>query len=141
TFLAVLHARVVARIRWRRNRLSACAAGSGVLRFGEPDWRTPMPRRMDPARLEELVSSAKDEVTRPAAEVAARLYKALLALPELKLLDGTTATVEAYYPPEVDDDAGQVHCGIDVRLASGALLEFTPTTPAGKNRSSAPSGR
>ena len=47
-----------------------------------------------------------------------------MTLPEIILADGTTARVEAYYSPRVDDE-GQHHCGIDVRLSSGELLEFT----------------
>jgi hypothetical protein len=85
-----------------------------------------MARRINRARLGPFVAAAKDAATAPAAEVAARLYKAILALPEINLLDGSTAKVEAYYPPEVNDD-GQQNCGIDVRLSNGDLLEFTLT--------------
>ena len=67
---------------------------------------------------------AKNEVTKPASDVVTQLYEALLSLPELRLSDGTTGKVEVYYAPEVDED-GCVHCGIDVRLSNGNLLEFT----------------
>lgn len=76
------------------------------------------------ARFDELAASAKDEVTRPAGDILAQIYAALLALPEIKLADGTTARIEAYFPPQLDDD-GQQHCGIDVRLDNGHSLEFT----------------
>jgi hypothetical protein len=72
----------------------------------------------------ELVEGSRDETTKYAGEVLAELYQGLLKLPPIQLPDGTTACVEAYYPPQVDDD-GERHCGIDVRLSSGDLLEFT----------------
>jgi hypothetical protein len=77
-------------------------------------------------KLARLVADAKTDVMHSAAEVAARLYNAIGSLPEMKLLDGSTAKVEKFSPPEVNDD-GQWQCGIDVRLASGDLLEFTLT--------------
>jgi hypothetical protein len=67
---------------------------------------------------------AKNEVTKPAQEVAAQLYESLVNLPELRLSDGTIGKVEVYYAPEADEE-GCVHCGIDVRLSNGNLLEFT----------------
>jgi hypothetical protein len=82
-----------------------------------------MHRRSKAELLKELMD-AKNEATKPAGEVLAQLYQALLSLPELRLPDGTTAKVEAYYAPETDDE-GQAHCGIDVRLGNGNLLEFT----------------
>ncbi len=85
-----------------------------------------MPRRINRARLGPFVDAAKEAATANAAEVTARIYNALLALPEIRLLDGSTAKIEAYYPPEVNDD-GQRNCGIDVRLSNGDLLEFTLT--------------
>ncbi|MDA7980150.1 MAG: hypothetical protein MPJ50_15395 [Pirellulales bacterium] len=72
----------------------------------------------------EQILAAKDEVTGPAEEILSKLYEALLQLPEFELADGTKAQVEAYYPPGVDEE-GEVHCGIDVRLSNGSLLEFT----------------
>jgi hypothetical protein len=74
--------------------------------------------------LEALLASAKDEVTKPAGDAIGQLYQALLAMPELKLSDGTTAKVEAFFPPHTDSE-GRMHCGIDLRLANGHLLEFT----------------
>lgn len=83
-----------------------------------------MAKRLNAARLHELVASSKDEVTKHAPEVLSQLYEGLLKLPVMTLADGTTASVEAYYPPQQDEE-GQEHCGIDVRLSSGDLLEFT----------------
>jgi hypothetical protein len=82
-----------------------------------------MRKKMNAEWLKRLMD-AKNEATKPAGEVAAQLYAALVNLPELRLSDGTTAKVEVYYAPEVDED-GCVHCGIDVRLNDGSLLEFT----------------
>jgi hypothetical protein len=82
-----------------------------------------MRKKMNAEWLKRLID-AKDEATEPAGEVAAQLYTALVNLPELQLSDGTTGKVEVYYAPEVDED-GCVHCGIDVRLSNGNLLEFT----------------
>ena len=73
--------------------------------------------------LDEILT-AKDEVTGPAAEVLEHLYQALMQVPEFRLSDATTATVEAYYPPTIDEE-GEAHCGIDVRMGNGNLLEFT----------------
>jgi hypothetical protein len=74
--------------------------------------------------LDELVSQYRDEVTTPAAEILKQIYATLLATPEFRLADGRSAKVEAYYPPEADDD-DKMHCGIDVRLSDGTQLEFT----------------
>lgn len=82
-----------------------------------------MRRRSNAERIQEILS-AHDEATKPAADVLAQLYQALLTLPEMRLADGTTAKVEAYYPPQTDDE-DELHCGIDVRLSNGNLLEFT----------------
>ncbi len=83
-----------------------------------------MTKRTQAARIQELVNSSRGEVTKYAGEVLAELYQGILKLPPVTLADGTTARVEAYYPPQLDED-GQHHCGIDVRLSSGDLLEFT----------------
>ena len=83
-----------------------------------------MAKRINSARLHELVESSRDEVTKHAGDVLAELYRGLLKLPPMTLADGTTASVEAYYPPQVDEE-GQHHCGVDVRLSGGDLLEFT----------------
>ena len=56
-------------------------------------------------------------------EVAQQLYQALLNVPSLQLKDGTEAHVQAYYPPQLNE-AGEVECGVDVRLPDGHL-EFT----------------
>jgi hypothetical protein len=53
-----------------------------------------------------------------------QIYQALLALNELKLSDGKTAKVEAFFPPQ-EDAEGRLHCGFDLRLANGKHLEFT----------------
>jgi hypothetical protein len=74
--------------------------------------------------VDELVSQYRDEVTAPAAEILKHIYATLLATPEFRLADGRSAKVEAYYPPEADDD-DKMHCGIDVRLSDGTQLEFT----------------
>lgn len=83
-----------------------------------------MAKRVNAEKFQELVGRSRSEVTKYAGEVLAELYQGILKLPEITLADGTTARVEAYYPPQVDDDE-QNHCGIDVRLSSGDLLEFT----------------
>lgn len=83
-----------------------------------------MAKRLSAVHLQELIESSKDEATKHAPEILVQLYEGLLKLPEMMLADGTTARVEAYYPPQPDDE-GQQHCGIDVRLSSGDLLEFT----------------
>ena len=75
-----------------------------------------MPERINQARLEELLATSKAEVTKPAGKIARHLYRALLALPELKLSDGSTAKVEAFIPPEVNED-GRMQFSVDVRLA------------------------
>jgi len=83
-----------------------------------------MAKRLNAAKFQELVDASRSEVTRYSGEVLAELYQGMLKLPEMKLADGTTAKVEAYYPPQMDEE-GQHHCGIDIRLSSGDLLEFT----------------
>lgn len=83
-----------------------------------------MAKRADVERLQELVEASKGESTKHAAEVLSQLYEAILKTPTMTLTDGTTASVEAYYPPQ-QDEGGQGHCGIDIRLASGDVLEFT----------------
>jgi len=85
-----------------------------------------MSKRINRERLGPFVAAANEATTGRAGEVIARLYNAVLALSEIKLLDGSTAKVEKLYPPEVNDD-GQYNCGIDVRLSNGDLLEFTLT--------------
>ncbi len=59
----------------------------------------------------------------PAMEAMAHLYKALLAMPPFSLMDGTSVHVSAYQPPQIND-AGEVQCGVDVKLPGGHL-EFT----------------
>ena len=76
------------------------------------------------ARLHKLVETSRNDVTEFASDVLAELYQGLLKLPPITLPDGTTAQIEAYYSPQVDE-AGECHCGVDVRLSSGDLLEFT----------------
>jgi hypothetical protein len=83
-----------------------------------------MAKRLNAAKFQELVDASRSEVTKHAGDVMAELYQGMLKLPAITLPDGTTARVEAYYPPQVDEE-GQHHCGIDVRLSSGDLLEFT----------------
>jgi len=83
-----------------------------------------MAQRTKLEQLRELVESSKNEATTHAPEVLAQLYEQTLKLPPIMLSGGTTASVEAYYPPQVDE-AGELHCGIDVRLSNGDLLEFT----------------
>lgn len=84
-----------------------------------------MRRRTNDERIREIVA-AQHEATKPAAEALAQLYAAMLKLPEIQLSDGTTAKVEPFFSPEPDKD-GRMHCGIDLRLGNGDLLEFTVT--------------
>src|SRR5205085_1253882 len=83
-------------------------------RFGGPKIQS---------RLEQLLA-AKDEVAKPAGEAIGQFYQALLSLPELKLSGGVTAKVEPFFPPQ-EDAEGRLHCGIDLQLSNGNLLEFT----------------
>lgn len=83
-----------------------------------------MTQRANSIQTQEPLISPWAEVTAYAGDVLAELYQRLLNLPRITLADGTTARVEAYYPPQIDQD-GERHCGIDVRLSSGDLLEFT----------------
>jgi len=62
----------------------------------------------------------------PAKEVLEHLYQAILAMPSFTLADGKKARVDAYIPPEVNDD-GQVTCGFDALIDNGSRLEFTVT--------------
>jgi hypothetical protein len=82
-----------------------------------------MSRRTNDERIREILA-AKDEATKPATEALAQLYAAMLKLPEMQLSDGTTAKVEPFFAPEADKQ-GRMHCGIDLRLSNGDLLEFT----------------
>jgi hypothetical protein len=84
--------------------------------------------------VDELVAQYRDEVTAPAAEILRQIYSTLLATPEFVLADGRVAKIEAYYPPEADEE-DKMHCGIDVRLSDGTQLEFRSPTLAGKSRS------
>ncbi len=93
-----------------------------------------MGKRKNAVKFQELVNSSRSEVTKYAGEVLAVPYKDILNLTDMTLADGTTARVEAYYPPQVDEE-GQHHCGIDLRLSSGDLLEFTCGIPVGRSRS------
>jgi hypothetical protein len=84
-------------------------------------------RRRTPARrsqFAELVANGRKEMSKPAREAIGHLYAALLTMPELKLSDGVTARVEPYTAPEISSD-GRLHCGIDIRLSNGDMLEFT----------------
>jgi len=83
-----------------------------------------MPEKKKRPSLDELVARYRDDVTGPAAEILGHIYTTLLATPEFRLADGRIAKVEAYYPPQADDDE-EMHCGIDVRLSDGTQLEFT----------------
>jgi hypothetical protein len=83
-----------------------------------------MAKQSDSRKLRELIDTSRDEVTQFASNVLAELYQGMLKLPPMTLPDGTTACVEAYYPPQVDE-SGECHCGVDVRLSTGDLLEFT----------------
>ena len=83
-----------------------------------------MAKQSNPAKLHKLVETSRNDVTKFASDVLAELYQGLLKLPPITLPDGTTASVEAYYSPQVDE-RGECHCGVDVRLSSGDLLEFT----------------
>lgn len=74
--------------------------------------------------VDELVAQYREEVTAPAAEILRQIYVTLLATPEFTLADGRVAKIEAYYPPESDEE-DKMHCGIDVRLSDGTQLEFT----------------
>ena len=77
-------------------------------------------------------AKAKQDTTGPALEAMAHLYKALLAIPPFKLLDGTPVRVEAYTPPEVND-AGEAECGVDVKLPGGHLEFMLKNTGWGKS--------
>ena len=74
--------------------------------------------------LEELIARYKPDTSAPAKEIMEHLYKAMLAIPEFTLKDGTKAKVENYVPPEMSDD-GELSCGIDVVLDNGTRLEFS----------------
>lgn len=86
--------------------------------------RSGMGRPPNRNRLEELLAASRGEATKPAGEAIGQLYQALLAMPELKFSDGATGKVEAFFAPQADNE-GRLHCGIDLRLSNGNLLEFT----------------
>jgi hypothetical protein len=69
---------------------------------------------------------ARKKTTAPAKEVLDHLYRAVLALPEFPLKDGTKARFDSYIGPEAGKD-GAIRCGVDVLLDNGSHLEFTIT--------------
>ena len=72
----------------------------------------------------DAIAKIKEEVVTPAKEVLEHVYQAILRTPEFTLTDGKKARVDAYIPPQVDDD-GELTCGFDVLLDNGSHLEFT----------------
>lgn len=75
---------------------------------------------------------AKEEMTSPAHEVIAHLYKALLNMEPFTLMDGTPVRVEKYVPPVIND-AGEAECGVDVILPNGHLEFMVKNTGWGKS--------
>jgi hypothetical protein len=78
------------------------------------------------------LDKAKQEMTSPAHEVIAHLYKALLNMEPFTLMDGTPVRVEKYVPPEIND-AGEAECGVDVILPNGHLEFMMRNTGWGKS--------
>ncbi len=98
---------------------------------------------------DDLIDRSRKQAHASASEVTEHLYQSLLGLSSFQLKDGTTARVESYYKPEIDDD-DQLNCGVDVWLDNGMHLEFTlANTGWGKsfvaglaqNRGKSPRGR
>jgi hypothetical protein len=58
-----------------------------------------------------------------AREILEHLNRQILALPPFALEDGSQARLEAFFPPE-EDDEGELKCGFDVLLDGGRHLEF-----------------
>ncbi len=84
------------------------------------------------------IAEINEEAVTPAKEVLEHLYQAILGTPEFTLTDGKKARVDAYYPPQVDDE-GELTCGFDVVIDNGTQLEFTVTnTGWGKAMAVAP---
>jgi hypothetical protein len=71
----------------------------------------------------EDVGQLKADTTAPAQEVLEHVHRAILAIPEFTLKDGTKAKVTDLAPPQANDD-GDMQCGFDVELANGSHLEF-----------------
>ena len=78
------------------------------------------------------LDKAKQEMTSPAHEVIAHLYKALLKIEPFTLMDGTPVRVERYASPEIND-AGEAECGVDVKLPNGHLEFMLKNTGWGKS--------
>ncbi len=72
----------------------------------------------------EFIAKTKEEAISPAKEVLEHVYQAILGTPDFTLTDGKKAQVDAYYPPQIDDD-GELTCGFDVLIDNGTQLEFT----------------
>src|SRR5947209_2615793 len=76
-----------------------------------------MIRKTDPFDIKEPGSLNR------AREILEHLYGQILALPRFALKDGSQVRLEAFFPPE-EDDEGELRCGFDVLLQNGAHLEF-----------------
>ncbi len=72
----------------------------------------------------DAIAEIKEEAVSPAKEVLEHVYQVILGTPEFTLADGKKARVDAYYPPQVDDE-GELTCGFDVLIDNGTQLEFT----------------
>jgi hypothetical protein len=89
----------------------------------------PSPRRkarrqpMTAGEFVQSVEKLKAETTAPAKEVLEHIHKAILAIPEFTLKDGTKACVTDLAPPGLNDD-GELVSGFDVQLPNHAHLEF-----------------
>src|SRR6266404_4523663 len=80
-------------------------------------------------RIRELLEereALRAKATAPAKEVLEHLYKAIMATPSFTLKDGTKATLDPYFSPELDKN-GELQCGVDVLLDNGTHLEFMVT--------------
>jgi hypothetical protein len=77
-------------------------------------------------------AKAKQETTRPALELTARLYNALINMKPFTLLDGTPVSVKAYQPPQINDQ-GEAECGVDIVLPDGHLEFMLRNTGWGKS--------
>jgi len=52
----------------------------------------------------EEIREQKDAMTAPAREAMEHVYGVILQIPQFTLRDGTPCTVEAFYPPEQQED-------------------------------------
>ena len=88
-----------------------------------PQRRKARRQPMTAGEFVQSVEKLKAETTAPAKEVLEHIHKAILAIPEFTLNDGTKARITDLAPPGVNDD-GELVCGFDVQLPDDAHLEF-----------------